>query len=122
MTAALRCGAWSLKGVRWRTTGTRGGLRAQGGLGHASFYSFWHALTSLACYAGLAVHVDRKYRQRVRAGMPASLGDVLDADAVVPVAGEQAEAGSATSRRVRGPGALAQRSRFMAHTSINDIN
>jgi len=36
--------------------------------------------------------------------MPASLGDVLDADAVVPVASEQAEAGSATSRRVRGPG------------------
>jgi hypothetical protein len=71
---------------------------AQRGPGHASFYSFWHALTSLACYAGLAVHADRKYRQRVRAGMPASPGDVL------AVAGEQAEAGSATSRRVRGPG------------------
>jgi len=48
--------------------------------------------------------------------MPASLGDVLGRDGVLPVAGEQAEAGAATSRRVRGPGALAQRSRFMART------
>src|SRR5690349_14332533 len=63
---------------------------AQRGPGHASFYSFWHVLTSLACYAGLAVRADRKYRQRVRAGMSASLGDVPGADAVVPVAGEQA--------------------------------
>jgi len=50
--------------------------------------------------------------------MPASLGDVPGADAAVPVAGEQAGAGPAASRRARGPGALAQRSRFMAHTGI----
>jgi len=36
--------------------------------------------------------------------MPASPGDVRGADAAVPVAGEQAEAGPAASRRVRGPG------------------
>jgi len=39
----------------------------------------------------LAVHAGRKYRQRVRAGRPASPGDVPGA--VAPVAGEQAEAG-----------------------------
>jgi len=34
--------------------------------------------------------------------MPACLGGVLGADAAGPVAGGQAEAGSAASRRVRG--------------------
>src|SRR6185437_15148712 len=95
---------------------------AQRGPGHASFYSFWHALTSLACYAGSAARADRKCRRRVRAGEAGLPGDVPGAGAAVPVAGEQAEAGPAASRRVRGPGALAQRGRFMAHTSRNDIN
>ena len=38
--------------------------------------------------------------------MPASPGDVRGADAAVPVAGEQAEAGPAASRRVRARGRL----------------